>query len=82
MTAAAAAEVLIRHLGDSQQFEATSAFRPGVVRRYTRVAQAAHESAMSRVYGGIHFLRAVKDGFQQGKSIGRAIGRMLPPVNP
>jgi PAP2 superfamily len=81
MTAAAAAEVLIRHLGDRQPFEATSAFRPGTVRRYTSFTQAVQESAMSRVYGGIHFLRAVQDGFQQGRSIGRVIGRMLPPVN-
>lgn len=81
MTSAAAAEVLIRHLGDRQRFEATSDFRPGSVRRYTSFTQAAQESAMSRVYGGIHFRRAVEDGLQQGKSIGRVIGRMLPSVH-
>jgi PAP2 superfamily len=79
---AAAAEVLIRHLGDRQRFEATSEFLPGVTRRYKSFSQAAKESGMSRVYGGIHFLHAVEDGFRQGKGIGRAVSRMLPPVHP
>jgi hypothetical protein len=36
---------------------------------------------MSRLYGGIRFRRAVEDGSQQGKSIGRVIGRMLPSAH-
>jgi hypothetical protein len=78
---AAAAEVLIRHLGDRQRFEATSESLPGVTRRYTSFSQAAKESGMSRVYGGIHFLHAVEEGYRQGKGIGRAVSRMLPPVH-
>jgi hypothetical protein len=77
---AAAAEVLSRHLGHRQAFETTSPYLPGKVRRFESFGQAAHESGMSRVYGGIHFLRAVEDGFEQGRGIGRVIGRMLAPV--
>jgi hypothetical protein len=33
---------------------------------------------MSRVYGGIHFLDAVEDGWAQGHGIGRAVARELP----
>ena len=78
--AAAAGEVLIRHFGDRQRFQATSAFLPGAVRHFTTISQAVEESGMSRVYGGIHFQRAVEDGFRQGRSIGRVVSRMLPPA--
>ena len=29
---------------------------------------------------GIHFQHAVQDGHRQGRSIGRAVGKLLPPV--
>jgi hypothetical protein len=79
-TSAAAAEVLTAHLGDRAGFEITSVTLPGVKRRFKNFSHAARESGMSRVYGGIHFLHAVEDGFAQGKGIGRAVSRMLPPV--
>lgn len=81
MTSAAAAEVLIRNFGDHEQFSATSPFLPGVTRHYVSFTQAAKENGMSRVYGGLHFLRAVKDGYIHGKNIGREISEMLPPAN-
>ena len=79
-TSAAAAEVLTAHLGDRVGFEITSVTLPGATRRFKNFSHAARESGMSRVYGGIHFLHAVEDGFAQGKGIGRAVSRMLPPV--
>jgi hypothetical protein len=79
-TSAAAAEVLTALLGDREGFEITSVTLPGATRRFKNFAHAARESGMSRVYGGIHFLHAVEDGFAQGKSIGRAVSRALPPV--
>jgi len=36
---------------------------PGVTRHYRSFTHAAWENGLSRVYGGIHFLRAVEDGF-------------------
>jgi len=80
VSAAAAAEVLTKHIGYHVSFEATSVTRPGVTRRFRSFRQAAREQGMSRVFGGIHFLHAVEDGFAQGKSIGREVSRMLPRV--
>jgi hypothetical protein len=80
VSAAAAAEVLTKLIGYRVGFEATSDTLPGVTRRFISFRQAAHEHGMSRVFGGIHFLHAVEDGFAQGKSIGREVSRMLPRV--
>jgi hypothetical protein len=77
---AAAAEVLGSILGDNQRFEAESPFLPGVTRRFTSFTQAAEEAGMSRVYGGIHFLHAVKDGWELGRTVARDVSRLLPPV--
>jgi hypothetical protein len=75
---AAAAEVLIRNLGDNQSFTATSSTLPGVRRHFNSFSQAARETGMSRVYGGIHFVHAVEDGARLGQSVGRAVSRLLP----
>ena len=77
---AAAAEVLIHIFGDDVPFSATSTTLPGVTRQYASFTEAAMENGMSRVFGGIHFLHAVKDGYRQGKGIGRSVSRLLPAV--
>lgn len=77
---AAAAEVLTRLLGDHVHFHATSTSLPDVTRRYKSFREAAIENGLSRVYGGIHFLHAVKDGYKQGQGIGRSVSRLLPRV--
>jgi hypothetical protein len=79
-TSAAAAEVLTAHLGDRVGFEVTSTTLPGATRRFKSFRHAAREAAMSRVYGGIHFLHAVEDGYAQGKGVGRDVSRKLPRV--
>jgi hypothetical protein len=78
---AAAAEVLIRNLGDHQRFEATSPSLPGVTRRFDSFTEAVKESGMSRVYGGIHFLHAVRDGYRQGRGVSRDVSQLLPRVD-
>jgi hypothetical protein len=80
VTSAAAAEVLTSHVGKRVPFAITSVFLPDTTRRFKSFAHAAHEAAMSRVYGGIHFVHAVEDGFAQGRSIGREVSLMLPRV--
>lgn len=77
---AAAAEILIRNFGDHMRLKATSTTLPGVTRRFESLTQAAWEAGLPRVYGGIHFLRAVVDGYWHGKGIGRAVSRALPPA--
>jgi hypothetical protein len=78
---AAAGEVLIRNFGDRISFNVISTTLPGMTRRFDSVTAAAWENGMSRIYGGIHFRRAVHDGFRQGQSIGREVSRMLPRVD-
>jgi hypothetical protein len=80
ISSSAAAEVLKRHLGDRHSFEATSTTLPGVTRCFTSFSEAAREARLSRVYGGIHFVRAIRDGHEEGRRIGRVVSRALSPV--
>ena len=77
---AAAAEVLIQLFGDNVRFSATSLTLPGVTRRYQKFSDAARENGLSRVYAGIHFRHAVKDGYRQGRNVGQTVARSLEPV--
>jgi hypothetical protein len=72
---AAAAETLARFFGaDAISFTATSgAPFPGITRSYTSFSQAARENADSRVYAGIHFRSACRDGLIQGTRVGRYV---------
>lgn len=76
----AAAEVLIDVLGDRVRYSATSLTLPGVTREYHGFSRAALENGLSRIYAGIHFTHAVKEGRRQGRSIGRAVAEALAPV--
>ncbi|BCS31709.1 haloperoxidase [Luteitalea sp. TBR-22] len=76
----AAAEVLIELLGDRHTFRADSLTLPGVVREYRSLSDAAQENGLSRLYAGIHFRQAIRDGRQQGRSIGRAVADALAPM--
>jgi hypothetical protein len=71
--------VLIAVLGDDVPFTADSLTLPGVTRQYKRLSTAA-EGRMSRIYAGIHFQHAVKDGKRQGRSVGRAAAKALEPI--
>jgi hypothetical protein len=77
---AAAAEVLIRSFGDKVRYAATSLTLPGVTRYFQGFSEAARENGRSRVYAGIHFQRAVTDGYRQGRRIGRAVSKALQPL--
>jgi hypothetical protein len=76
----AAAEVLIELLGDHVRFSADSLTLPGVTRTFKGFSAAADENGLSRLYAGIHFRHAVKDGRRQGRSVGRAVAEALAPV--
>ena len=77
---AAAAEVLIALFGDGVRYSATSLTLPGATRHFAGFSTAARENGASRIYAGIHFERAVRDGHRQGRGIGRAVAAALPPV--
>ena len=68
---AAAATVLTHLLGtDKVSFTVGSDDLPGVRRSYRRFSQAAWESGMSRIYGGIHFLSGNLEGLHVGQRTG------------
>ena len=51
-----------------------------MTRSFRSFTDAAVENGLSRAYAGIHFLRAIADGYWQGRGIGRTIARLLPPA--
>jgi hypothetical protein len=74
----AAAAVLAGLSGsDEFQFVTSSDGLPGVVRRFRRFSEAAHEAGVSRVYGGIHFPAANEQGLESGRKIGEYVARAL-----
>lgn len=77
----AAAEVLIELFGDKVRYSMTSLTLPGVTRHYRGFSQAAQENGLSRLYAGIHFRHAVKEGRRQGRSVGQAVAEALAPLH-
>lgn len=76
----AAAAVLTSAYGANRAFVVESDDLPGVVRSYASFTDAAWESGMSRIYGGIHFYSANVHGLLTGWSIGTwAVGQKLRP---
>lgn len=67
---AAATTLALFFRTDAIAFTARSDDLPGVVRQYSSFSQAAYESGMSRVYGGIHFPVGNTGGLQVGAEIG------------
>lgn len=66
----ASAEVLTWFLGtDAITFTATSDSLPGVTRTFHSLAACADEVGMSRIYGGIHFEFANREGKRSGARV-------------
>jgi hypothetical protein len=79
----AAAAALAGVLGSDQVAFRVTSGPPfaDITRSFTSLAQAARESADSRVYAGIHFRTACEDGLGLGRQIGeRAVALYLQPV--
>jgi membrane-associated phospholipid phosphatase len=69
---AAAAAVLVALLGDTISFVDSTQVDIGFApRRFQSFTEARNEVAISRVYGGIHYMPAVVDGIVQGECVGR-----------
>jgi hypothetical protein len=79
----AAAAVLQEFFGtDYLPFSVTSgAPFAGITRSFSSFSEAAEENADSRVFAGIHFRTACRDGVKQGRHIGQfAVQHYLLPV--
>lgn len=67
------ATILTETIGDSVSYTDYSKFWVGEPRRFNSFWEAANETSISRLYGGIHF----KDALDQGQDMGRAVGANL-----
>ena len=79
---AASAVVLTHEFGDNFAFHDTSDLKYiGMKRDFKSFLQASDETAMSRFYGGIHFLNSSQKGAQQGHLVGEYIWQKLKFFN-
>lgn len=75
---AAAAAVLTHYFGtDDLPFTSQSEEFPSLVRSYDSVWDAAEESGLSRIYGGIHFMSGNVYGLLAGEAVGEYVAEHL-----
>ncbi len=73
-----ASVVLTRLFGDNFSFADSSEVEFGLpVRHFSSFLEAANEAAISRLYGGIHYLPAIKNGQEEGFAIGEYFAARL-----
>lgn len=70
----AAATVLTDVYGDGFAFDDSSEIEYGLpMRKFASFNEAAAEAAISRLYGGIHYRRAIEAGIAQGRQVGENV---------
>jgi len=71
VVSAASAQVLTKLFGDNFAYTDSTEMEFGInVRKFKSFKQAAQEAAMSRFYGGIHYMPAITTGLDEGAKIG------------
>lgn len=71
VASASAATVLTHIFGDNYAFTDSTEIPYGLPKRdFTSFIQAAQEAAISRFYGGIHYMPAIELGVEQGQAVG------------
>ncbi|MHA7131133.1 vanadium-dependent haloperoxidase [Algoriphagus namhaensis] len=74
VASAASAYTLAQIFGDEFHLVDSSEVDYGLpIREYSSFSAAAEEAAISRYYGGIHYLPAIEDGVIQGRQVGELI---------
>ena len=70
-----AASVVLSHiLGDNVAFVDSTEVVFGLpIREFNSFQEAAEEAAISRFYGGIHYMPAIENGVKQGEEVGRLV---------
>jgi hypothetical protein len=72
------AEILTHLFGEDFEFEDTVEKEFGLpTRNFQSFKQAASEAAMSRLWGGIHYMPAITNGSRQGSNLGLFIVKTL-----
>lgn len=74
VVSAAASVVLTNLLGDNVAFVDSTEVVFGLpIREFDSFQEAAEEAAISRFYGGIHYMPAIVNGMQQGEQVGHLV---------
>ena len=61
-------------VGDNFDFVDTTEVAYGLPERsYTSFIHASEEAAISRLYGGIHYMMAIEEGVKQGRAVGNKV---------
>jgi PAP2 superfamily len=70
----AASVILTKVFGDNFAFTDSTEVEYGLpTRAFTSFTQAAAEASISRLYGGIHYRRAIEQGQMQGRKVGALV---------
>jgi PAP2 superfamily len=70
----AASVILTKVFGDNFAFTDSTEVEYGLpTRSFTSFTQAAAEASISRLYGGIHYRRAIEQGQVQGRKVGELV---------
>ena len=60
--------------GDGFSFNDTTEVEYGLTsRKFNSFLEASEEAAISRLYGGIHYMMAIENGVTQGEQVGNHI---------
>tara|TARA_B100001057_G_scaffold18352_3_gene16963 strand:+ start:346 stop:1548 length:1203 start_codon:yes stop_codon:yes gene_type:complete len=74
----AASVILTDFFGDNISFDDDTELPYDLpIRSYKSFIHAAEEAAISRLYGGIHYRKAITVGLKQGQKVGKYIGKKL-----
>lgn len=74
----AAAYILGQLFGDTFHIVDNTEVAYGLpIREFDSFSQAASEAAISRFYGGIHYMQSIKEGSKQGRQVGELIWRKI-----
>lgn len=78
VASAAASHVLTALFGQPFAYVDTTEVRFGLpARSYASFTEAAEEAAISRLYAGIHYMQAIREGFAQGQRVGAHVRSRL-----
>jgi len=74
----AAAITLTDFYGDNFAFSDSTELEYGLtLRKFDSFLEASEEAAISRLYGGIHYMMAIKNGVDQGERVGKYVVKNL-----
>ena len=78
----AAAVALTSIFGDNFSFDDSTEVKYGLpVRSFNSFIHASEEAAISRLYGGIHYMPAIENGVTQGRALGNYVVNKLELSN-